>query len=98
MQIELMTFPFLLRETCLLLNKLKAFNFLSMVQGIINVISAEANVSGRVHSTDTPDSSQSRANHWIRKNERELSDMLKISLQIYQIRQADIKWKSFFVH
>lgn len=95
MQIEMITFPFLFIDTCLFLNKIKALNFLPTVQGIINAISAEANVSVCVLSTDTPASSQSTANHWIRKI-RELSDMLKISLQIYQIRQADIKWKPFF--
>lgn len=67
MQIELITFPFLFLATWLLLNKLKAFNFLSKVQGIIKVFSAEANVSVCVLSTVMPVSSQSTANHWIGK-------------------------------
>lgn len=68
MQIELITSPFLFLDTWLLLNKLNAFNFLSKVQGIINIISAGAHVSVCVLSTDMPASSQSTANHWIKKN------------------------------
>lgn len=63
-QTNLITFPFLFLETCLLLNKLTALYFLSKVTG--------ARKRKRKwlcpFSWHMPSPSQKRTNHWIKKN------------------------------